>query len=384
MDRIHQINRERLAWCCDQQGISPGMLADELGISAAGWSAFWSEERGLTFSQLRQIARFFGRGVLFFLEPGIPDSEKIRSPQFRTLAQQRPDLSTGMHKLIERAERQRDLFLSLIEDEEETAWNPFEAPTLPLDNTRLAADIARNWLGLSTDRNNFDSYRKAVESKGVLVFRTNGYAGDWQISKESAVAGFSLYSDRCPLIVVRKMKTDAPQAFTLMHELAHILLHRTSWIDATTDLSATQGLEQEANLFAGLVLVPDRFLAEIDDAQRPSETSLFHAWLQPQCQRWGVSTEVVLRRLVAAGRVAPEVFQAFRRWSAEAHGNNEDTRGSRMYRHREPKHLFGDPFVKTVLNSLSAQRITLAKASTYLDGLKIADVHRLERHYAGA
>ena len=58
--------------------------------------------------------------------------------------------------------------------------------------------------------------------------------------------------------------------------------------------------------------------------------------------------------------------------------------GTRMYRHREPKHIFGDRFVRTVLNSLSARRITLSKASGYLDGLKIADVHELERHYASA
>jgi len=55
-----------------------------------------------------------------------------------------------------------------------------------------------------------------------------------------------------------------------------------------------------------------------------------------------------------------------------------------MYRHREPRHIFGDRYVRTVLNSLSARRISLSKASSYLDGLKIADVHELERHLAGS
>ena len=45
-----------------------------------------------------------------------------------------------------------------------------------------------------------------------------------------------------------------------MHELAHVLLHKASWIDDEADLRSTQGREQEANLFAGLVLVPDHFL----------------------------------------------------------------------------------------------------------------------------
>ena len=45
--------------------------------------------------------------------------------------------------------------------------------------------------------------------------------------------------------------------------------------------------------------------------------------------------------------------------------------------------MFGDPFVKTVLDALHAKKITLARASTYLDNLKVSDVHKLESRYAG-
>jgi len=223
-----------------------------------------------------------------------------------------------------------------------------------------------------------------MEAKGILVFRTNGYNGPWQIAKESPVAGFALYDEKCPVIVVKKMSSDAPQAFTLMHELAHVLLHKTSWIDDETDLRATQGREQEANLFAGLVLVPDHFLDSISDQTRPADVAMFNEWLKPQRKVWGVSTEVILRRLLAVGRLTQATYQAYRDWSLEAGQNTKEEGGTRMYRHREPKHIFGDRFVRTVLNSLNARRITLSKASSYLDSLKIADVHELERHYAGA
>jgi len=61
----------------------------------------------------------------------------------------------------------------------------------------------------------------------------------------------------------------------------------------------------------------------------------------------------------------------------------EEGGGSRAYRNREPRHIFGDTFVRTVLDSLYARHITLAKASGYLDNLKIKDLHQLERLYAG-
>jgi Zn-dependent peptidase ImmA (M78 family) len=384
MDRIHAINRERIAWCCAEQGMAPDALADVLDMSADRWAAFWVDEAGLTFNQLRKLAEHFGRGVLFFLEPGPVVAEQVHTPQFRTLAQQKPELSQRLRLLIERVERQRALFLSLREDSDDSLWSPFEAPDLPAGNVAAAAKAARLWLGLGEGKNDFESYRKAIEAKGILVFRTNGYNGPWQIAKDSPVAGFALYDELCPVIVVKKMATDAPQAFTLMHELAHVLLHKTSWIDNEADLRAMQGREQEANLFAGLVLVPDHFLASISDAERPGDVAGFTDWLKPQRNAWGVSAEVILRRLLAVGRLPQATYQAYRAWSLEAGKNTKDEGGTRMYRHREPKHIFGDRFVRTVLNSLSARRITLSKASGYLDGLKIADVHELERHYAGA
>lgn len=384
MDRIQVVNRERIQWCCAEHGMAPDALAAVLDVSPDRWAAFWSDDVGLTFNQLRRLAEYFGRGVLFFLEPGPALPDQVHTPQFRTLSKQKPELSHRLKLLIERVERQRAVFLSLREDLDDSLWAPFHAPDLTTGNVSVAAMQARQWLGLSDDRNDFDSYRKAVEARGLLVFRTNGYNGPWQIAKESPVAGFALYDEQCPVIVVKKMTSDAPQAFTLMHELAHVLLHRMSWIDDEADLRATHGREQEANLFAGLVLVPDRFLLAIDDDERPAEVAILNEWLKPQRKAWGVSTEVILRRLLAAGRLPQATYQAYRAWSLEAGKNKKEEGGTRMYRHREPKHMFGDRFVRTVLNSLSARRITLSKASGYLDGLKIADVHELERHYAGA
>ncbi|MEX8506084.1 ImmA/IrrE family metallo-endopeptidase [Leptothrix ochracea] len=384
MERIQAINRSRIEWCCAELGMVPEDLFGVAGVSTERWAEFWHDDVGLTFNQLRKLADYFGRGVLFFLEPGPVAPEQVHTPQFRTLAQQKPELSHRLKLLIERVERQRAVFLSLREDLDDALWTPFQAPDLPVGNVAAAARQAREWLGLGEDRHDFESYRKAVEAKGLLVFRTNGYNGPWQIAKESPVAGFALYDAQCPVIVVKKMAAEAAQAFTLMHELAHVLLHKTSWIDDDSDLRATtQGREQDANLFAGLVLVPDHFLASIKDADRPEDVAAFNEWLKPQRKAWGVSTEVILRRLLAVGRLPQATYQAYRAWSLEAGKNKKDEGGTRMYRHREPKHMFGDRFVRTVLNSLSARRITLAKASGYLDGLKITDLHELERHCAG-
>ena len=214
------------------------------------------------------------------------------------------------------------------------------------------------------------------------MFRSNGYNGKWQIAKKNPILGFSLYDLTCPVIVVKKQDWDTRQSFTLMHELGHLLLHKTSSIDDARDLQSHRGHEREANAFAGHLLVPDHFLASILDVERPDEVSQYDYWLERQRRAWGVSGEVILRLLMDAGRLPQRQYEAYRQWCDQSATVQKDG-GSREYRHREPRHIFGDTFIRTVLDALYARHITLAKASSYLDSLQIKDLHQLERYYAG-
>lgn len=381
MERIQSINPERIAWCCADYGITPDDLAYELDIAATNIERVMKGDDGITFNQLRKIADYFGRGVLFFLEDGPVDAAQVHTAQFRTLANQKPEMSTSLKKLIERVEKQRAVYLSLLEDLDESERTLFNPPALPPNDLQQAANLVRAWLGLG-DTNAFDTYRAAVESKGILVFRSNGYNGKWQIPKKNPTLGFTLYDPTCPVIVIKKLSWDSQQSFTLMHELAHLLLHKSSSIDDEQDFQSHQGREQDANAFAGLILVPDHFLANIRDTARPVEIHQYDVWLEGYRKAWGISTEVILRRLLDSGRLPQHLYAAYRQWRASLPTQEKDG-GTRQYRYREPKHVFGDTFVRTVLDALSAQHITLAKASSYLDSLKIKDLHQLENHYAG-
>ena len=160
-----------------------------------------------------------------------------------------------------------------------------------------------------------------------------------------------------------------------------LLLHKTSSIDEDEDMYSRRGHERDANAFAGELLVPDRFLREICDIKRPGKANLYDAWLEEHSKQWGVSAEVILRRLLDVGRLSQAQYTAYRSWR-QTLVFNEGASGSRKYRYREPEHVFGSEFVCTVLDALSAQRITLARASTYLDNLKVKDLHKLRNWYA--
>src|SRR5260364_33234 len=164
--------------------------------------------RRLDFSSAQQDRKFLWPRRAFFLEPGPVDATQVHTPAFRTLANQKPELTGKLKLLIERVERQREIYLSLREDLDNVDLPRFKAPELPRDHPSKAAHIARQWLGL-VQNNTFDSYRAAVEARGVLVFRSNGYNGKWQIAKKSLILGFSLYDHDCPVIVVRKQDSES-------------------------------------------------------------------------------------------------------------------------------------------------------------------------------
>lgn len=380
MERIESINLERIKWCCADFGITLETLAAELGIADSSIEHLRNGD-GITFLQLKKVADYFGRGFLFFLEFEPLNETTVHTLAFRTLANQKPELSGKMKKFIERVERQRDIYLALREELNNQDLPRFSAPRIPDDNISNIAATARNWLGLGKE-NTFDNYRQAIEAKGILVFRSNGYNGQWQIGKDVPILGFALYDANCPVIVIKKQAAETQQSFTLIHELGHLLLDKAHAIDSEEDMYSSNAGERRANAFAGHLLVPDEFLNQINDSRRPRNASEYDVWLEKQCKAWGVSGEVILRRLLDCGRLSAQEYGAYRSWRATLLPNSGDA-GSRKYRNREPKHIFGDNFVKTVLDAVAGKYITVTKASKYLDNLKASDLQELGRYYAG-
>ena len=173
------------------------------------------------------------------------------------------------------------MYLDLLDELGEPAPPKFDPPEVDRRSPAAAAATIRRWLGLELGTHTrFDDFRVVLESVGVLVFRSNGYAGQWQIPEGSPVVGFSLQDERHPIIIVRREAVRARQSFTLMHELGHLVLHRTSWIDEVKDFDSNKREEIEANAFAGNLLIPKQALALVDDNERPSSVSEYDVWLE--------------------------------------------------------------------------------------------------------
>ena len=333
------------------------------------------ENGRLTYRQLKKVADHFGYSPLFFLEPEEPQAENILSPNFRALANQSVQIDNTLARIIKRAEWHRDLYISLIEElEEETNYVP------PKISGTIAqkADAVRRWLGVKDTRSyEFEDYRKLVEAKGILVFRSMGYNGAWQLKNDSVI-GFSITHPQVPLIFVKKTSPQM-QAFTLFHELGHLLLHNRSCIDDEDNLRSNQREknEREANQFAADCLLPKEALPDISQ-QVSEEPALYDSAFRDIAEQRGISVEVVVVALLQQDKVSRSDYSEYRAIKKAEREDEQPSPAPRTYRHREPLHIFGNNYVGVVLNALHADKVTLNKASNYLDRLKMKDLKKLD------
>lgn len=377
-DLISGINLRRIEWCCDEFNITLEDLAENSKIKIDN-----IQNTKLGYIQLEKIAKFFGYGTLFFLEPDAPEIEKIHSPAFRTLANQEIDLDVNVKKLITQVEWHRDVYLSLLEDLNREHY--LEMPDVGRGSVEDRANVVREWLGIKDDATNlytYEDYRQKLEGKGILVFQSMGYFGAWKITNEKLI-GFSITHDTVPAIFIKKTSPQR-QTFTLFHELGHLLLHENHYIDDKKNLEfgRASGREVEANNFAAHCLLPNSILEEEVMPNIPETYLEYDDQFNPVANRLGISVEVIVVALLKQRQITREMYDAYRENRLQRGGRTSESGGSREYRHREPRHIFGDTYTKTVLDALNVREITTTKASNYLDRLKVADIKKLSEYYA--
>lgn len=381
------INPNRLNWCCQTLDINVSSLHTDVGIAEKTLENAMQSQAVLSMKQLEKLAKYFNQSLLFFLELSNVSEEKIYSPQFRTINNQKPIHSRKLRAFIGNVEKQRKIYLSLLND--------LDMPTIQdwKEGLNLTTDSVRQWLGLEI-RNTFDDLRNAVESKGIMIVVSNGYSGQWQIDKNNPVRGFCLNYEKLPIIVIKKQSSKGAQAFTLMHELAHLLLHEDSVIDNDEDFYSYQGKEKEANEFSSNVLMPNDFLNKINLIELGNLDIQEHDnYLKAFKQDWCVSGDAILYRLFLDKKITKVHYQAYRNFKEQQRKKllEEEKRNKelgnkakiipRKYRHKEPINMFGRAYVATVLDARHNKHITLSKASSYLDNLKIHTLHKLERYF---
>jgi Zn-dependent peptidase ImmA (M78 family) len=144
-----------------------------------------------------------------------------------------------------------------------------EFTTRKLDEVDDFALSAREFFGITIEdqvnskdaRSFYVICRKKIEDKGIFVLHDSFPAADG--------SGFCLSHDKYPVIVINtKQQTRGRRLFTLVHELAHVLMQKTGISDPFVRQNAVERL---CNRFAGSFLVPQRYVASLLKGDVPAK-----------------------------------------------------------------------------------------------------------------
>jgi Zn-dependent peptidase ImmA (M78 family) len=232
-------------------------------------------------------------------------------------------------------------------------------------------------------RAGFNAWRHRIEDAGVLVFQTTRFPSE-------DASGFAIAADTLPVIAVNRKDAPARRTFSLLHELAHLMLHVSGVSDLVTDAARPpedQKLEVFCNEVAAAALIPkDALLADpLVVAQGARSTNWSDAEVGELARQFNVSREALLRRLLTFNRTTGEFYgQKREQYLAEYLANKAQQKDQpedvEMKRNmpQETVSNFGRPLVRMLLGNYYQDRITLSEVSGYL-GLKVKHIPKLEQ-----
>lgn len=375
-----------LAWARRSAGASIEDAAKRASVTPERLASWETGEAEPTVAKLRSLADFYLQPLaVFFLSEPPTSLKPVRD--FRKLPSGVDGAwDRGMHKVYRRALMQQATASELMEQEGEL--RPARLPALRVtDEAEAAGETARAALGVSlTDQwawrraeDALAGWTEAVESLGVLVLRTSDVPLD-------SMRGFSVSQGNIPVIVINAQDARYGQIFTLAHEFAHLVLREGGLCGLfEPDSGAGRQIEAWCNATAGSLLMPRAALLEHATLSSPGERDWSDDELTDLSERYGVSREAVLLRLVALGRASRELYAARRQryLSAYAERRESEKKPRRTQRGGPPRHRMvirdqGKPYVRLVLDAYYRNAITLSSLSTLLD-MQIKHLDKLEK-----
>jgi len=376
------VKPELLKWARETGRFSIESAAEKVGVKTdrlAGW------ERGdnrPTMTQLRKLADVYKRPLAaFFLSVPPKPEEPIRD--FRKFpGEGGPRASPTLLREVRRMTYRRQIALDLFTELNEIPPELGESATLEEDPERLG-DRVRSLLGVTYEAqmgwkgeyDPFNHWRARMENLGILVFQAT------EVPLEEML-GFSISKWPLPVIVVNIKHHPRARVFTMLHEFIHLLLREGGICDLEEDDGrpiASQNVEVYCNRAAGAALVPLAHLLEEQIVKEAGRGAVFSdEQIMALAQRYGVSREVIVRRLLIAGRVTEQFYREKRDTYQREFGERRDTRSGGFAR---PYQLAisstGRLFTRLVLESYDEERITASDLADYL-GVRLKHLPRIQ------
>jgi Zn-dependent peptidase ImmA (M78 family)/transcriptional regulator with XRE-family HTH domain len=365
-----------MRWARESQGYSLEDVALHLKREVGEIAAWESGDSAPTYAQLENLAySLYKRPLAVFFLPAPPPEPKVKQ-EFRTLPDVDLDQLAADTRYQLRLAHAHQISLRELND----GVNPVERKVfkdIQLSekvSVQNAAAKVRKHFGITmatqsawkTSEEALKTWRNLVEDAGVFVFKHS--------FKQKTISGFCLADEEFPIIYLNNSTTKTRQIFSLFHELAHLLLK----INAITKFDDSyiqylpqkeKRIEQFCNALAAELLMPS---ADFDE-QLKLLTDYKDQSIHALAQRYHVSREAVLRRILDRGLVEQKYYEAkAKQWSEEV-GNG----GSGGDYYATQSAYLGERYLQLVFSKHYQGRLTIEQVADYL-GVRTKSVAGLE------
>jgi Zn-dependent peptidase ImmA (M78 family) len=374
-----------LEWARSSAGLSVEEAAAGLQSKPEKVAAWESGTESPSMAQLRKMATLYKRMLSDFYLPAVPEEEALPHDFRRLPGEVAHHYSRALRVQLRFAHQRRVLALDLASDLDE------EVPALRgrlrvnADTEKTGAELRqsldvplnmqRTW---RDSRLSYNGWRTAIERAGILVFQAAGIP-----TKE--ILGFSLPERPLPVIGVNRKLRPNGRTFTLLHECVHVFLEQGSICDIDETVlrpPEEQRLEVFCNAVAGAALVPlDALLFEPLVRPHPARS---RDWspeeLGTLARAFGVSEEVILRRLLTAGRASQDFYGAKRAAWGSLMDDVAAADPDADFKRNMPQEVVSDlgrPFTRLVVDSYLNSFTSLSDVSRYL-GLRAGQVPKVQ------
>ena len=376
------VNPDLLRWARRSAGLEVEVAAKKVPVDPARLETWEGGLARPTVKQLRKLARAYKRPLALFYLSEVPgDFSPMRD--YRRLPGQVAGLqSPELRYEIRRALSRREIALELVESARGVPRRFVLECELGQDPDEVAA-LFRAGLGVTLEnqfawRPGYDSlnrWRTAVEHLDVLVFQLTDV-------DSSETRGFSLSEHPLPVIALNVKDQPSARTFTLLHELTHLALRKGGLCDLDGHSARPpEELTTEvfANMVAGATLMPrEALLSEPAVRSQGGPESWEDDQLKSLSDRYGVSREAMLRRLLVLGRTTERFYRAkrdqYQREYEEWFGNREPGFAPP---YRTAISSAGPVFVQIVLANYHQENITASDVADFLD-VKLKHLARIE------
>jgi Zn-dependent peptidase ImmA (M78 family)/DNA-binding XRE family transcriptional regulator len=176
------------------------------------------------------------------------------------------------------------------------------------DSIKFIADTIREFLGLKLPYKNksaynngaYNFYKNIFEAHGIIVMNVK----DVELEE---MKGISIYYDKFPIIIINKMDYDRAKAFSLMHELAH-LVRRSSSLCLIDFDERNDDEEKLCDKIAAEILMPEKEFNEISNKMIMEYGGWSKLCLDVISDKFAVSSTSVVMRLYELKKISKNEY----------------------------------------------------------------------------